>query len=76
MVTPISGFQLERLLAEKNAKVKGCYVDVSITINGKTFKGDAIKAINNGKGAARNATSANTAIRHSHLHIFNHGVFA
>ena len=71
VVAPISGFQLERLLAKKNGKVNGNPVEsVSVTINGKTFKGDAIKGINDGKKDARKANSANTAIRHSHLHIF------
>ena len=67
-VTPITGFQLNRLLAEANAASGFSTVNPSstITINGKTFDGSSIEGINDGGTSATDATSENTAVRYGH----------
>ena len=68
-VTPITGFQLNRLLAEANAVDSFTPVNPSstITINGKTFDGSSIEGINDGGTSATDATSENTAVRYGHF---------
>ena len=72
VVTPITGFQLNRLLAEANAVNGLGTVDPSstITINGKTFDGTSIEGINDGGASTTDATSENTAVRYGHLDTF------
>ena len=72
-VTPITGFQLNRLLAEANAVDGFTPVNPSstITINGKTFDGSSIEGINDGGTSATDATSENTAVRYGHFDTFS-----
>ena len=71
-VTPITEFQLNRLLAEANAASAFSTVnpDNTITINGKTFDGTSIEGINDGGSSTTDATSENTAIRYGHFDTF------
>ena len=71
-VTPITGFQLNRLLAKADAVDNFVTVDPSsmITINGKTFDGSSIEGINDGGSLAEDATSENTAVRYGHFDTF------
>ena len=71
-VTPITGFQLNRLLAKADAVDNFVTVDPSstITINGKTFDGSSIEGINDGGSSATDATSENTAVRYGHFDTF------
>ena len=72
-VTPITGFQLNRLLAEANAASGFSTVNPSstITINGKTFDGTSIEGINDGGSSATDATGENTAVRYGHFDTFS-----
>ena len=72
VVTPITGFQLNRLLAEDDAVsgISAVNPDNTITINGKTFDGSSIEGINDGGSSATDATSENTAVRYGHFDTF------